>query len=211
MVRVVAYVMGLALLVGGGAAVTFGDRFLTGQSAAQAQATATTLRTDERASRGETRATATATPLVAMGTPPTTTPIPGPLVTTPAPAATTTATATAKATKAAPAPVAAGCSGYTGNRLIACNLLPTFGFATSQMSALDPLWNHESGWNHTAKNPSSGAYGIPQALPGNKMATAGSDWLTNPATQITWGLTYIKQRYGSPAGAWSFWQSNGWY
>jgi hypothetical protein len=104
-----------------------------------------------------------------------------------------------------------GCSSYIGNRLIACNLLPSFGFATSQMSSLDPMWARESGWNAQAQNASSGAYGIPQALPGSKMATAGSDWSTNPATQIKWGLDYIKQRYGSPAAAWSFWQANGWY
>jgi hypothetical protein len=103
------------------------------------------------------------------------------------------------------------CEEYSGNRAIACALLPEFGFGLDQMPALDALWNHESGWNHQAYNASSGAYGIPQALPGNKMATAGSDWETNPATQIRWGLGYIKNRYGSPQGAWDFWQANGWY
>jgi hypothetical protein len=78
------------------------------------------------------------------------------------------------------------------------------------MSALDPLWQHESGWSTTAAN-SSGAYGIPQALPGSKMVTAGGDWRTNVATQISWGLSYIKGRYGSPAAAWSYWQSHSWY
>jgi hypothetical protein len=79
------------------------------------------------------------------------------------------------------------------------------------MPALDALWSHESGWNHTAANPSSGAYGIPQALPGNKMASVASDWETNPATQIRWGLGYIRDRYGSPDAAWSYFQANGWY
>jgi hypothetical protein len=66
-------------------------------------------------------------------------------------------------------------------------------------------------WDATAENPSSGAYGIPQALPGDKMASAGSDWATNPATQIRWGLGYIREVYGTPAGAWVFWQANNWY
>ncbi|MDK1474278.1 transglycosylase SLT domain-containing protein [Streptomyces sp. 549] len=69
----------------------------------------------------------------------------------------------------------------------------------------------ESGWDHTAQNPSSGAYGLVQALPGDKMASAGSDWRTNPATQIEWGMEYMKDRYGSACGAWSFWQQNHWY
>jgi hypothetical protein len=73
------------------------------------------------------------------------------------------------------------------------------------------MWNRESSWNVSAQNPSSGAYGIPQALPGDKMASVASDWRTNPATQIKWGLGYIKDRYGSPSAAWTFWQANGWY
>jgi len=78
------------------------------------------------------------------------------------------------------------------------------------MAALGPMWQRESGWSTSAAN-ASGAYGIPQALPGSKMATAGPDWQTDPATQISWGLSYIKGRYGSPSAAWSFWQSHGWY
>ncbi|WP_230420978.1 aggregation-promoting factor C-terminal-like domain-containing protein [Actinomadura soli] len=73
------------------------------------------------------------------------------------------------------------------------------------------LWNHESGWNERAENPSSGAYGIPQALPGSKMSSAGNDWRTSTPTQIAWGLGYIKARYKDPCGAWSFWQSHNWY
>jgi hypothetical protein len=118
-------------------------------------------------------------------------------------------------TKPAPKPttkaaVPAGCGQYSGNQLIACQLLPSFGFATSEMTALVPMWNNESGWRVSAQNPSSGAYGIPQALPGDKMATVASDWRTNPATQIKWGLGYIKDRYGTPTAAWAFWQANGW-
>ncbi len=94
---------------------------------------------------------------------------------------------------------------------IARALLSEFGFSSSQFNCLESLWNRESGWRVNADNPSSSAYGIPQALPGSKMASAGSDWATNPATQIRWGLGYIKSRYGSPCGAWGHSQSHGWY
>jgi hypothetical protein len=94
---------------------------------------------------------------------------------------------------------------------IAQALLSTFGYDSSQMSCLVPLWMGESGWRVSAENVSSGAYGIPQALPGSKMATAGADWRTNAATQIEWGLGYIHDRYGSPCAAWGFKQSHGWY
>jgi hypothetical protein len=94
---------------------------------------------------------------------------------------------------------------------IAEALLPTYGFDSSQMSCLVPLWMGESGWRWNAENSSSGAYGIPQSLPGDKMATVASDWRTNPVTQIKWGLEYIKGSYGSPCGAWDFKQGHGWY
>jgi hypothetical protein len=73
------------------------------------------------------------------------------------------------------------------------------------------LWAGESGWSVTASNPSTGAFGIPQALPGSKMASAGPDWQTNAVTQIRWGLGYIKDTYGSPCAAWSHEQASGWY
>jgi hypothetical protein len=85
---------------------------------------------------------------------------------------------------------------------IAEALLPKYGWSSSEMSCLVPLWMGESGWRVDAENASSGAYGIPQSLPGSKMATVGADWRTNPVTQITWGLGYISERYGSPCGAW---------
>lgn len=81
---------------------------------------------------------------------------------------------------------------------------------SGQLSCLDSLWTKESGWRVSAANP-SGAYGIPQALPGSKMASAGSDWRTNPATQIEWGLDYISSNYGSPCAAWSHSKANNWY
>jgi resuscitation-promoting factor RpfB len=93
---------------------------------------------------------------------------------------------------------------------IAFNMLGSFGFATSQWSCLDELWQRESGWIYDAEN-ASGAYGIPQALPGSKMASAGADWQTNPATQIRWGLGYIKAIYGNPCSAWAFEEANGYY
>ncbi|MEV0776270.1 transglycosylase SLT domain-containing protein [Streptomyces sp. NPDC050433] len=80
-----------------------------------------------------------------------------------------------------------------------------------QYQCFSNIVDHESTWNYKAQNPSSGAYGLVQALPGSKMASAGADWQTNPATQIKWGLNYMNDRYGSPCGAWSFWQANNWY
>jgi hypothetical protein len=90
-------------------------------------------------------------------------------------------------------------------------MLGSFGWSSGQFSCLDPLWEHESGWSVTAANPGSGAYGIPQALPGSRMASAGPDWQTNAATQIKWGLGYIKGTYGSPCAAWAHEQATGWY
>ncbi|KUH38346.1 MULTISPECIES: transglycosylase SLT domain-containing protein [Streptomyces] len=80
-----------------------------------------------------------------------------------------------------------------------------------QYQCFSKIVQHESGWDHTATNASSGAYGLVQALPASKMSSAGSDWKTNPATQIEWGLDYMNDRYGSPCGAWKFWQDNHWY
>ena len=94
---------------------------------------------------------------------------------------------------------------------IAEQMLSQFGWSSSQFSCLQPLWALESGWNIYASNPGSGAYGIPQALPGSKMASAGPDWQSNAATQIRWGLTYIQGTYGSPCAAWSHDEADGWY
>lgn len=86
-----------------------------------------------------------------------------------------------------------------------------YGWSDADFNALVNLWNRESGWSVTNRNRSSGAYGIPQALPASKMSSAGSDYLTNYKTQINWGLSYIKSRYGSPSNAWSSFRSKGWY
>ncbi|WP_205706842.1 lytic transglycosylase domain-containing protein [Kineococcus vitellinus] len=85
------------------------------------------------------------------------------------------------------------------------------GWGEEQFSCLDSLWTKESGWDYAADNPTSSAYGIPQALPGSKMASAGADWETNPATQIAWGLGYIDSRYGTPCSAWSHSRASNWY
>jgi hypothetical protein len=94
-----------------------------------------------------------------------------------------------------------------GAKAIAHKMIPS----AAQYDAFSKIVEHESGWNVTATNSSSGAYGLVQALPGSKMATAGSDWKTNAKTQIKWGLDYMNSRYGSPTAAWAFWQANGWY
>ncbi|MDO9590508.1 MAG: transglycosylase SLT domain-containing protein [Microcella sp.] len=94
---------------------------------------------------------------------------------------------------------------------IAASMVAARGWSTSEYNCLYALWAKESGWNVYAHNKSSGAYGIPQSLPGSKMASAGADWATNPATQITWGLGYIAARYGTPCGAWAHSQRVGWY
>ena len=96
-------------------------------------------------------------------------------------------------------------------RDIARTLMGQFGFGADQFGCLDSLWTRESNWNPGAHNGSSGAHGIPQALPGSKMASAGPNWSSNPVTQITWGLGYIQDRYGSPCGAWAHSESHGWY
>ena len=90
-------------------------------------------------------------------------------------------------------------------------LMPQYGLSASEFGCVDNIWTQESGWNVHADNPTSSAYGIPQALPGSKMSSAGPDWADNAETQIRWGLGYIKSRYGSACSAWSFKQGHGWY
>jgi hypothetical protein len=94
---------------------------------------------------------------------------------------------------------------------IAYQMVMSIGWSVSEYDCLVALWNRESHWNIYAENKTSGAYGIPQALPGDKMATVADDWRTNPATQITWGLGYIEGRYGTPCGAWAHSEAKGWY
>ncbi|AHH16155.1 lytic transglycosylase-like protein [Nocardia nova SH22a] len=91
-------------------------------------------------------------------------------------------------------------------RAVALTIVPL-----PQFPAFDSVISHESSWNPYAVNPKSGAYGLGQALPPEKMAAAGPDWLVNPVTQIRWAYDYMIERYGGPDGAWAFWQSHGWY
>lgn len=118
----------------------------------------------------------------------------------------------ASAPSPTPTPVAPG-GGTTAAsaQAIAQSMMSSYGWNDSEFHCLVSLWQRESNWNYQAQNPSSGAYGIPQALPGSKMGSVAADWATNPATQITWGLGYIQGRYGSPCAAWAHSNSVGWY
>jgi hypothetical protein len=98
-----------------------------------------------------------------------------------------------------------------GARGIARAMLASQGMGSGQFGCLNRLWHKESNWRVRASNPSSSAYGIPQALPGSKMASAGPNWRTDARTQIRWGLRYIKDRYGSPCAALAHSRATGWY
>jgi len=117
----------------------------------------------------------------------------------------------AQPSQAAPSVPSAPAAPSGSAQQIALGMLGSYGWSSSQFSCLDSLWNEESGWNVSASNPASGAYGIPQALPGSKMASAGPDWQSDAATQIRWGLGYIQGTYRSPCAAWSHEQADGWY
>lgn len=126
--------------------------------------------------------------------------------------------------RVAPAPPSGGGGGGGGGGIIygpppspgtlesiAYSLLPNYGFdAKTQFPCVNAIFTRESNWNPYAAN-ASGAYGIPQALPGSKMASAGPNWQTNATTQIKWGIMYMKSTYGSPCNAWAFWQAHNWY
>lgn len=119
--------------------------------------------------------------------------------------------ATPKGTVVSTGVVSGHQTGPVTPRQIARSMFRNFGWSTRQFQYLNPLWSHESSWNVHAENAYSGAYGIPQAVPGAKMASAGRHWRTNAWTQIRWGLRYIKARYGSPRGAWDHELATGWY
>jgi LysM repeat protein len=119
------------------------------------------------------------------------------------------ATAAKPTRTAAPATTATRVSVPTtvaGIQAAARSLVPS-----GQFSCFSSIVQRESGWNPRATNPSSGAYGLMQALPGSRMASVGADWRTNPLTQLKWGLNYMNERYGSPCQAWNFWQAHNWY
>jgi hypothetical protein len=99
-----------------------------------------------------------------------------------------------------------------GAKEVAKNLISTkYQWSDAQFSCLNQLWTKESNWNYKARNKSSGAHGIAQALPATKMEIVGTDWRTNPVTQITWGLKYIEERYDTPCKAWSKFKRSRWY
>lgn len=112
---------------------------------------------------------------------------------------------------AIPAGAVTGDNSPAGAQAYAYSRFAAYGWGDDQFGCLVALWNRESGWNYQAYNAGSGATGIPQALPGSKMASAGADWQYNAATQVNWGLGYIAGRYGTPCGAWSQSESVGWY
>jgi hypothetical protein len=122
-------------------------------------------------------------------------------------AAAKTAAASKSAVTPTPVVVAPGSARDIARQM----MLSMYGWGDDQFTCFDKIITQESGWNVSATNKSSGAYGIPQALPGSKMATAGADWQTNPATQIKWALGYVQGRYGTACGAWSFKSAHGWY
>lgn len=123
------------------------------------------------------------------------------------------AAAASSAPSSAPSPVppAGTVVDRGGAQAIAATQVAARGWGTAEYTCLVQLWQRESGWRVNAYNASSGAYGIPQSLPGSKMQSAGDDWQTNPATQITWGLGYIASRYGTPCGAWAHSEEHNWY
>lgn len=136
-------------------------------------------------------------------------PKPAPKKTVQKTASTQTSSTSTNTTRAAAAPLAPAATPGTAQAW-AQQYLASMGMGADQYSCLVSLWNRESGWNVHAENP-SGAYGIPQALPGSKMSTAGPDWQNNYETQIKWGMGYITGRYSTPCGAWGHSQSTGWY
>ncbi len=127
-----------------------------------------------------------------------------------APAASSAADDTSSSSSAASTGAASYTTPVGTAQTFAAKAVAKRGWAPSEFSCLVSLWNRESGWNTHAANP-SGAYGIPQALPGSKMASAGGDWQNSYDTQITWGLGYISGSYGSPCGAWAHSNAYGWY
>lgn len=121
------------------------------------------------------------------------------------------APAAAAPAPAAPAPAPVAVDDPAGAQAYAASQLAPHGWAASEMQCLTKLWTKESDWKTTATNPSSGAYGVVQSLPAEKMASAGADYRTNYRTQINWGLSYVKDRYGSPCGALNFHYAHNWY
>lgn len=130
----------------------------------------------------------------------------------PRPTSSSSGSSSSSSSSAPARPAAPAAPAYTGDVVaLGQSMAAARGWTGEQWNCLYSLWQKESNWNPYAQNPSSGAYGIPQSLPGNKMATHGADWRTNPATQIAWGLDYIAGRYGTACGAWNHSVARNWY
>jgi hypothetical protein len=129
----------------------------------------------------------------------------------PAPAAVPARVAPQVSTLASLAQRASSQPSKANSKAYARQAVTSYGWGSADYQCLVKLWTKESQWDHRAMNRSSGAYGIPQSLPGGKMASAGKNWRSDPPTQIRWGLGYIKSRYGSPCAAWRHSQATNWY
>ncbi|HET9348195.1 MAG TPA: hypothetical protein VFO13_03545 [Arthrobacter sp.] len=208
--RAAVVVAACAVLVGAGAAGQASEtaaRNADAGSSTQAAATADPLtHLDFERVRVENQAvTRTDAPAPPAAVAPAEAPAPAP------PAAPAPAPAPEPAPAPAPAPAPVAIDDPAGAQAYAAGQLGSYGWAQSQMPCLMKLWTKESDWETTATNPSSGAYGVVQSLPAEKMASAGADYRTNYRTQINWGLQYIQDRYGSPCGALNFHYANNWY
>ncbi|MEZ2390419.1 hypothetical protein AB6813_12885 [bacterium RCC_150] len=203
-------------VVAGVVAVFLGAGVAT-QAAGQAMNAQDLNRTSESRSAVEhatpsPTATAKATATASASAKPSAAPSKAPEPAAPAPAPAPAAPAPAPAAPAPAAPVApVAVDDPAGAQAYASSILASYGWGQNEMSSLIILWTKESDWRTTATNASSGAYGIVQSLPGEKMASEGPDWQTNYQTQIRWGLNYIKERYGSPSAALAFHLANNWY
>lgn len=188
----------VAVLLGAGAAGEAADQALDASRASVA--------TPQVGATASPSATPSAAPTVAPKAAPAASPKPVAPKAAPKPAP-LKAAAAPKPAPAKPAPV----NDPAGAQAYAASMLSSFGWSAGEMDSLRILWTKESNWTTTATNPSSGAYGIVQSLPAEKMASEGPDWQSNYKTQVRWGLKYIKERYGSPSAALSFHYANNWY
>ncbi|MBB6406157.1 hypothetical protein [Arthrobacter sp. AZCC_0090] len=196
----------VAVFLGAGAASQAAGQAISAQDLSRASESRTVAEHNATPSATATpSASASASASAKPSTAPTQAPAPAPAAVVPQAAA--PAAPVAPAAPAAPVAV----DDPAGAQAYAASMLSSYGWGQGEMSALITLWNKESDWRTTATNASSGAYGIVQSLPGEKMASEGADWQTNYQTQIRWGLNYIKQRYGSPSAAWAFHLAHNWY
>jgi colicin import membrane protein len=198
----------VAVFLGAGAATQAAGQAINTQDMSRASESRTTDHSATPSATARPSASASASPK------PSATPTPS-QAPAPAPSAVAAQAAAPAAPVAPPAPAAPAApvavDDPSGAQAYAASILPSYGWGQGEMSALITLWNKESDWRTTATNASSGAYGIGQSLPAEKMASEGADWQTSYQTQIRWGLNYIKERYGSPSAAWSFHLAHNWY